>query len=190
VLIEEKKLIQCLIKEIENFASALPTRNPRNWENIGELRELFEDSLQETINKYPNKQVPLTAEFSTQDAFIRKLRQIEEEEREANSLWWKAVQMKKRWLGYRDVRFFREKSQELMLACSERLLEIDEILSNISKQEETEAQLKAQGSAISEKSELLNRYERHINRSLYEALTRLQTIKQQRQQAGSIGSFR
>lgn len=190
ILTEEKKIIQYLLKETEDFASTLPRRNPRNWENIAELKEIFKDSLKKTIEEYPCKQVPLTAEFSTQNTFIRKLRQIEEEEREANSLWWKTVQMKEHWLGFRDVKFFREKSQELILACSERLLEIDEILSNINEQEQTKAELSAQGSSIPEKSELFNRYERHINRSLYDALDRLKALQQQRQQAGSMGSFR
>ena len=188
VLLQEQKLVQYLLKQTENFASALPKRNPRKWENIDELIEIFKHSLQKIIKEYPGKQVPQTPEFSTQDNFLRKLRQIKETEQEANSLCWRAVQMRDCWLGYRDVTVFREKFQELVLACSQRLLEIDEILSNINKQEQSEAEAVIQGLAITEKSELLNRYERHINRNLYDALDRLQAI-QQRQNAGSMGSF-
>ena len=189
VLLQEKKLIQYLLKKTDDFASALPKRNPRKWENINELIDVFKSSLQQIIKEYPGKQVPQTVDFSTQDAFIGKLRQIKETEREANSLWWNAVQMQDCWLGYRDVAVFREKSQELVLACSQRLLQIDEILSNINKQEHSEAEAVIQGLAISEKSELLNRYEKHINRNLYDALDRLQVVQQQRQNAVFMGSF-
>ena len=74
------------------------------------------------------------------------------------------------------------------MVCSQRLLEIDEILSNINKQEQSEAEAVLQGLVIPKNSELLNRYEKHINRNLYDALDRLQVI-QQRQNAGSMGSF-
>lgn len=180
VLVEERKLIKFLIKETELFASSLPKRNPRKWQNIAQLIELFKDALEKVTKQYPGKSVPQTAKFSTQDAFIGKLRQIKETEQEADSLWWKTLQMKEHWLGFRDVKFFREKSRRLVSACSERLLEIDEILLSIKKVEQSKAEAVFQGLAIPERSEQLTRYEKHANRQLHDALDRLQAIKQQR----------
>ena len=189
VLVEERKLINFLIKETELFASSLPKRNPRQWQNTAQLIELFKDALEKVTKQYPGKSVPQTAKFSTQEAFLKKLRQIKQTEQEADSLWWKTLQMKEHWLGFRDVRFFLEKSQQLVSACSERLLEIDEILGNIKKVEHSVALAVSQGLAVPERAEQLTRYEKHVNRQLHDALNMLNSIRQQRQNGHPIGSF-
>ena len=189
VLVEERKLIEFLTKETELFIASLPKRNPRQWQNTAQLIELFKDALEKVVNDYPLKQVPLTPKFSTQDAFLKKLKQIRETEQELDSLWWKTLQMKDHCLGSRDVGFYREKSQQLVLACSERLLEIDETLANVQKLEHSITEAVTQTLAIPEKAEQLTRYEKHINRQLHDALNTLNSIQQQRQNQTSIGSF-
>lgn len=186
---EEKKLLQSLIQETEGFVSALPRRNPRHWESLTELVELYTHSLAAVLEDYPGKQVPSTASFTTRDAFIQKLRHIRETEQQADSLWWKVRQMKDCWLSYRDVAVYREKSQELVLVSSRRLLEIDGILADICRLKQSSDDATLQALAIPEKCEQLSRYERHINRTLSTALDRLMSIQERRENAGSMGSF-
>lgn len=81
--------------------------------------------------------------------------------------------------------------------CRERLNELEKIEKEITQVEKEHAQAIADYQEVTRRSqlippqiELLSRYERHIVKIMNEALDRLQAIRQQRQQADSMGSFR
>lgn len=84
----------------------------------------------------------------------------------------------------------REIAQTVIDGCLSRIEEIDAILSDQARLDQAEEQAAIASQAIVPDPEKLSRYERHINRTLYQALDRLESIKQQRKQGGSIGSFR
>lgn len=84
----------------------------------------------------------------------------------------------------------REIAQAVIEGCQQRIAEIEAILSDQSRLDQAEQQAAIASLAIVPKHELLSRYERHINHTLHQALDRLESIRQQRKQAGSIGSFR
>ncbi len=76
--------------------------------------------------------------------------------------------------------------------CETRLTELKQIDQEIHQSEAEQAQaiahyedLTRRSQAIPPQIELLTRYEKHINRTLYEALDRLKAA----QQAGYMGSF-
>lgn len=188
-LTAERELIQYLLSETESFTSALPRRNPRQWENLSELIGLFKNSLEKVIGEYPGKQVPLTPEFSTEATFTKERRRIEAVEEQAGSLWWTIYELKERWLCFRNVETYRQKCQELISACSERLMNIDKILKDIAKLEQSESETMFKTLAIPEGCERLNRYERHLTKLMHDALDRLNQMKKQRQNAPSTGSF-
>jgi hypothetical protein len=81
--------------------------------------------------------------------------------------------------------------------CRERLNELETIEKEITQADKEHTQAIADYQDLTRRSqvippqiELLSRYERHIVKIMNEALERLQAIRQQRQQANSMGSFR
>lgn len=83
----------------------------------------------------------------------------------------------------------REIPQAVIDGCRERIDEIEAILADQARLEQAEQQAAITSQAILPEPEKLSRYERHINRTLYQALDKLESIRQQRKQAGLIGSF-
>ncbi|MBW4559650.1 MAG: hypothetical protein KME32_00590 [Mojavia pulchra JT2-VF2] len=81
--------------------------------------------------------------------------------------------------------------------CREKLNELEKIEKEIIQVEKEHQKVIADYQDLTRRSqvirpqiELLSRYERHIVKIMNEALDRLQAIRQQRQQANSMGSFR
>ncbi|BAY12992.1 hypothetical protein [Calothrix sp. NIES-2098] len=81
--------------------------------------------------------------------------------------------------------------------CRERLNELEKIEKEIIQVEREHQKAIADYQELTRRSqlippqiELLSRYERHIVRMMNDALDRLQSMRQQRQQANSMGSFR
>ncbi|MGF1963251.1 MAG: hypothetical protein RMX99_027615 [Aulosira sp. DedVER01a] len=92
------------------------------------------------------------------------------------------------------VKFRIDKVEE---KCRERLNELENIEKEITQVEKEHQNAIADYQDLTRRSqvippqiELLSRYERHIVKIMNEALDRLQYIRQQRQQANSMGSFR
>jgi hypothetical protein len=76
---------------------------------------------------------------------------------------------------------------QLVELAKQRIEEINQTLdaSEAAKQDIQQAEIVSKGM---QQQELFSRYQRNINRELYEALDRLETIQQRRNQ-GSMGSF-
>ena len=83
----------------------------------------------------------------------------------------------------------REIAQTVINGCLSRIDEIEAILSDQERLDQAEQQAAIASQAIVPEPEKLARYERHINRTFYQALDKLESVRQQRKQAGSIGSF-
>jgi uncharacterized protein YoxC len=75
----------------------------------------------------------------------------------------------------------------LIEIAQQRLEEIDQMLEEIETIEQAIQQAEIASKGM-EQQELFSRYQRNINRELYEALDRLEAI-QQRKNGGSMGSF-
>jgi hypothetical protein len=93
------------------------------------------------------------------------------------------------WRPNLGVGLLKERAETIVSECQQRVKEIDAILVDINRMEK-ESQLAAlKALAVPDQSDKLMRYERHITKQLHDALDRLQSIQQQRQQEGSMGSF-
>lgn len=79
-----------------------------------------------------------------------------------------------------STRNLREIAQAIIDGCRERIDEIDAILADQARLEQAEQQAAIASQAILPEPEKLSRYERHINRTLYQALDKLESIRQQR----------
>ena len=98
------------------------------------------------------------------------------------------------WLGSKlgvtgSVGKLREIAQAVIDGCRRRIDEIDITVADQERLDQAEQQAAIASQAIIPEPEKLSRYERHINRTLYQALDKLELVRQQRRQAGSIGSF-
>lgn len=84
------------------------------------------------------------------------------------------------WRPNLGVNLLKERVETIVSECQQRLKEINAILTDINRMEK-ETQLAAlKALAISEQSDRLMRYEKHITKQLHDALDRLQFIQQQR----------
>lgn len=81
------------------------------------------------------------------------------------------------------------RAQKLLKLVKGRNREIDEAIDQIDGHAEAIQQSEAVSKGL-QQPELFNRYQREMNRELYEAIDRLEEIQQQRKNQGSIGSFR
>ncbi|MBD2122892.1 hypothetical protein [Trichocoleus sp. FACHB-262] len=79
--------------------------------------------------------------------------------------------------------------ERLIELAGEQVAEIDQALAEMATVEEAIAQASTNSKGV-QNPERFMRYQREMNRDLYEALDRLQAIQQQRNNEGSIGSFR
>ena len=76
----------------------------------------------------------------------------------------------------------KNRIENIVIGCTERIDEISSMLADIEQLDREIESSKTLSVGIPlDKTELLSRYERHLNRSLYDALDRLQQMKEQRQ---------
>ena len=78
--------------------------------------------------------------------------------------------------------------QQLMELARERIVEVEQTIAEIVGIEGAIAQSEIQANSL-QQAELFSRYQRDINRDLYEAIERLEALRQ-RKHEGSMGSFR
>lgn len=179
VLKEERRILHLLDCNVDDWIVLnLPTRDKQQWAKSAAAkkakRQLL-DYISEASEKYPP------------DALLG----LDPDERDGC--------MKRRIAGfYVDVSDWRpnlgvgllkERAETIVSECQQRLKEIDSILTDIKRMEKETQLATLKALAIPEQSDRLMRYERHITKQLHDALDRLQSIQQQRQEAGSMGSF-
>lgn len=181
VLKAERKAAHELKNAVEEWLYALPKRGSKQW-LVSQEGEAKVAQLQKILGKFRGK-LPVES-IPPQDSvqFSSSL---------SSKLIYAGVSLEF-CLGResRSAGDLREIAQTVIDGCLSRIEEINAILSDQARLEQAEQQAAIASLAIVPEQELLSRYERHINHTLRQALDRLESIRQQRKQAGSIGSFR
>jgi DNA repair exonuclease SbcCD ATPase subunit len=176
VLKKERRCLEYLLIDTENWVLMhLPKRHFSKWENSEEAKNSVQSlhaEVEEAIKKYPREAIPQDNDERLEFAW-RQLITFSIETDTKNPCY-----QSLKWTTERMVSF-----------CSERIAEIDSILEDMNRLEQEIHRTVIASKGISDQSEKLTRYERHITKQLHDALDRLQAIQQQRQQGGSMGSF-
>ena len=164
LILKEKSILQGLINDLEYDKTQCKTRT-----ETGTLKAI-QDSLRE--NYYQENR---TAEvYQYQD-------ELDE--------WLTA-----KWDGCKKAYLVNEAGaidhvEKLLELARKRIEEIEQILVELEEHEQAIQQSETMSKGL-QNPELFNRYQREINRSLYEAIDRLEEMRKRRQNKGSMGSFR
>ncbi len=181
VLKAERKVAHELKNAVEEWLYALPKRGFKQW-LVSQEGQATVTQLQKILSESRSKLPALSIPPPSSDQFPSSL---------SSKLIYAGVSIDF-WLcgESRSAGNLRAIAQTVIDGCLSRIEEIDAILSDQARLEQAEQQAAITSLGIVPEQELLSRYERHINHTLHQALDRLESIRQQRKQAGSIGSFR
>lgn len=169
VLKGEQTALQGLITDLEHDLSNLPN-NPGDHD---EWFEVVQESLGNARRACPEevKEVKVDPIWSLLEDFLYSLEWDEDTEDSAPTID-KAI----------------EEAKCLIKTAPKRIKGIEKILTEISHYDQAIQQAEAASKGL-QAPEVFSRYERHITRQLNEAIDRLARIKEQRNQADSMGSF-
>lgn len=166
VLEAEQSVLTSLRSDIKGWAMALPKKNTKAWAASSQAeiakRELL-DLLESARHDFP-------PEVVSDDA--------------CNKAWKSLIAAQVGIEVCCDMRIgdIKNRIENIVIGCTERIDEISLTLADIEQlnQEIESAKTLSVGIPL-DKTELLSRYERHLNRSLYDALDKLQQMKEHRQ---------
>jgi len=80
------------------------------------------------------------------------------------------------------------RAEKLLILAKQRMVEVEQPLAEMEVTDRAIAQAETRSKEL-QQPELFARYQSNISRELYKAIDRLEAIQQQRNQAGSMGSF-
>lgn len=166
VLKAEQSVLSSLKSDVKTWVMALPKKNTKAWAASSQAekakRELL-DLLESARRDFP-------PEVVKDDAY--------------NGAWRSliAAQVGIEICCNMRIADLKNRIENIVIGCTERIDEISSMLADIEQldQEIESAKTLSVGIPL-DKTELLSRYERHLNRTLYDALDRLEQLKEQRQ---------
>ncbi|MDX2229766.1 MAG: hypothetical protein NW220_09020 [Leptolyngbyaceae cyanobacterium bins.349] len=156
-------------------------RRVRAWAKTPDAIDLgkrFHEALAEAHQKYPLQLLPSKAEFNAGLARDHMWQTLLTE--------MMSLEME---LNAQSISYYVTRLDELRTTLNARVQAIDALLAQLDRLTVEKQEAQVQQAAIGANYARLLDYEQRINKSLYEAIDRLEAIKQARQDAGSMGSF-
>lgn len=163
MLQKEKSILEGLISDLDYDLSTL-----QEW-NKAETLEAFRDSLGQNYY-HENRKFEV---YQYQDELIEWLGEICAQPRRKNKA---------------DLLEVKSGIEKLRKLAGQRLVEIEQPITEMEATETAIALSEATSKQL-QPSELFDKYQSNISRELHKAIDRLEAIRQQRNQAVSMGSF-
>ncbi|MGG6295963.1 hypothetical protein ACQ4M4_16365 [Leptolyngbya sp. AN02str] len=180
VLELEQAALKTLLSGIEDQVIwGIPKRGFQKWlgsKAAGDLLKTLHRLISQALKHFPSEALPPSEELR------RGLNQTH--------TWSQLIRWKQSCEDFAGAGYvFRCLVPELQKTCVERVGEVETILSDVRWLSQAAQTAAIASKAIPQDIERLSRYERHIWRSLQDAIDRLDQIQRQRQTTGSMGSF-
>ncbi|HEY9628073.1 MAG TPA: hypothetical protein V6C84_12295 [Coleofasciculaceae cyanobacterium] len=181
VELEHNALERLLVVLEDEISGQIPKRGLKKWcesEEADHLVKVLNRAISQAIEAFPQERLPVADELK---------RGLHE-----NHIWSKLIRWEcstgEEWGTAWYVLMWT--MPEIQQACQQRLEELKQALADLQRLEQAEQQAAVASGGIPQDIDKLSRYERHILRGLNDALDRIETVQQQRNNAVSIGSFR